>query len=114
MMATVSDDYCSIILKPLAASEHSDVNELRSQLEKGSERGKIEAMKTLLHLTANGDHVTALSLLMHVIRFVLPGQKNKLLKKLVLLFFEMVPTRDPEGRLRQEMILVWYNISESK
>lgn len=100
-----TDDYRSVILKPLAVEV--DVNELRGQLERGSERAKIEAMKNLLNLTANGDFTTALSLLMHVIRFVLPGQKNKLLKKLVLLYFEMVPTRDAEGRLRQEMILVW-------
>ena len=43
---------------------------------------------------------------MTIIRFVLPNQRNKLLKKLVLLFFEMVPKTDGEGKLLSEMILL--------
>lgn len=42
----------------------------------------------------------------------MPNQKNKFLKKMVLLFFEMVPKVDSEGKLLQEMILLWYHISK--
>jgi len=46
------------------------------------------------------------SLLMTIIRFVMPNQRNKLIKKLVLLFFELVPKTDSQGKLLSEMILL--------
>jgi hypothetical protein len=49
-------------------------------------------------------------LTMHVIRFVLPS-KNKALKKLLLFYWEVVPKKTQDGKLRQEMILVWCDIS---
>ncbi|RKP19269.1 ARM repeat-containing protein, partial [Rozella allomycis CSF55] len=45
-------------------------------------------------------------LLMHVIRFVMPNSnKNKILKKLMLMFYEITPKVDGEGRMQQEWIL---------
>ena len=44
---------------------------------------------------------------MHVIRFVMPS-KNKTLKKLLLLFYEVTPKKNPDGKLKQEFILIWY------
>jgi coatomer subunit beta len=45
-------------------------------------------------------------LIMHVIRFVLPS-KNKSLKKLLLVYWEICAKKNPDGKLKQEMILVW-------
>lgn len=95
---------CTLLLK--SSPEPFDVNDCRRALETGSEKAKIDAMKALLTATANGEPCG--SLVMHVIRFVMPNQKNKLLKKLVLYFFELVPKVDGEGKLLQEMILLWY------
>lgn len=100
----VSAAPCTLLLKP--TSDSFDVNECRKALETGSEKAKIEAMSNLLHAVATGESCG--SLVMHVIRFVMPNQKSKLLKKLVLLFFEMVPKVDSDGKLLQEMILLWY------
>ncbi len=94
---------CSLLLKPSPVP--FDINDCRKALENGSENAKIDAMSALLTAMANGEPCG--SLVMHVIRFVMPNQKNKFLKKLVLLFFEMVPKVDTEGKLLQEMILLW-------
>lgn len=45
------------------------------------------------------------SLLMTIIRFVMPIADHKL-KKLLLIFWEIVPKNTPDGKLMQEMILV--------
>lgn len=51
----------------------------------------------------NGDPMP--QLLMHVIRFVMPS-KNKELKKLLHFYWEICPKLQPDGTLKQEMILV--------
>ena len=61
-------------------------------------------MKKILVHMMNGEPMH--QLLMHVIRFVMPSQKNKFLKKLMLLFFEACPKTNPDGKLKQEWILV--------
>lgn len=45
------------------------------------------------------------SLLMTIIRFVMPLQDHTI-KKLLLVFWEVVPKYHPDGKLMQEMILV--------
>jgi coatomer subunit beta len=45
------------------------------------------------------------SLLMTIIRFVMPVADHTL-KKLLLLFWEIVPKNTPDGKLMHEMILV--------
>ena len=44
-------------------------------------------------------------LLMHIIRYVLPEQDHTI-KKLMFIFWEIVPKRDAAGKLLTEMILV--------
>jgi len=44
---------------------------------------------------------------MPIIQFVLPS-RNKQLKKLLHFYWEVCPKYDDEGKLKQEMILVWY------
>nr|KAJ3419124.1 coatomer subunit beta [Polyrhizophydium stewartii] len=51
----------------------------------------------------NGDPLP--QLLMHVIRFIMPS-RNKALKKLLLLYWEICPKTNPDGKLKQEMVLV--------
>lgn len=98
---------CTLLVK--GSGESLDVNEIRQCLETGSDKAKIEAMTKVLTAMANGDGSGA-GLLMHVIRFVMPNQKNKYLKKLVFLFVELVPKVDADGKLLQEMILLWYAV----
>jgi coatomer subunit beta len=64
---------------------------------------KIQAMKTILAHMLNGEGLN--SLLMHVIRFVMPS-KNKALKKLCVLYWEICQKRQPDGTPRPEMVLV--------
>jgi coatomer subunit beta len=45
------------------------------------------------------------SILMTIIRFVMPVADH-FLKKLLLVFWEIVPKNTPDGKLMQEMILV--------
>ena len=84
--------------------DSSAASEIKETLEKGNESEKIIAMKQLLTIMANGENCS--NLLMTVIRFVLPN-KNKTLKKLLLLYFELCEKYDSDGKLKQEMILVW-------
>lgn len=44
---------------------------------------------------------------MPIIQFVLPS-RNKQLKKLLHFYWEVCPKYDDDGKLKQEMILVWY------
>lgn len=80
-----------------------DVSSLRKTLESGSDDQRIKAMEHIVAFTIAGDNLN--SLLMDVIRFVLPS-KNRQLKKLLHSYWEVVPKHDEHGKLRQEMILV--------
>ncbi|KXS20068.1 Coatomer, beta subunit [Gonapodya prolifera JEL478] len=64
---------------------------------------KIETMKKILAMMLNGESLPGV--LMHIMRFVTPS-KNKQLKKLLLVYWEIVPKTDQNGKLKQEMILV--------
>ena len=55
----------------------------------GDTKAKVDALKKLIFMILNGEKVTQ-SLMMYVIRFCLPTQDH-LLKKLLLMFFEIVP-----------------------
>lgn len=60
-------------------------------------------MKKVIKLLLNGERLPGL--LMTIIRFVMPSQ-NHTIKKLLLIFWEIVPKTTPDGKLLQEMILV--------
>jgi coatomer subunit beta len=80
------------------------LQDLRTQLEKGSDESKVETMKRILVIMLNGNAMP--DLLMHIIRFVMPS-KYKPLKKLLYFYYEICPKLDAQGKLKQEMILVW-------
>eukprot|EP00965_Chrysotila_dentata_P243261 6205327-Pleurochrysis_carterae.AAC.1 len=61
-------------------------------------------MKTLISLQLNGEVMP--KLLMTVIRFVVPSDDHKL-KKLLLIYWEVVDKTGSDGKLLPEMILVW-------
>ncbi|KAH7160086.1 adaptin N terminal region-domain-containing protein [Dactylonectria estremocensis] len=85
------------------AADVPTVSDLRTQLEKGTDETKVETMKRILTIMLNGDPMP--SLLMHIIRFVMPS-KYKPLKKLLYFYYEICPKLDSSGKLKQEMILV--------
>lgn len=71
--------------------------------EQGDENVQIETLKKVIKLLLNGERLPGL--LMTIIRFVMPSQ-NHTIKKLLLIFWEIVPKTTPDGKLLQEMILV--------
>ena len=95
---------CYTVVQPDSGSDQPTMQELRAALEKGSDTLKITTMKRILRMMAAGDSCEGL--LMHVIRFVLPN-KNKTLKKLLHFYWEFCPKTNEDGKLKQEMILVW-------
>lgn len=66
-------------------------------------KSKTEALKKVIIMILNGEKLPGL--LMTIIRFVLPLQDHTI-KKLLLVFWEIVPKTTPDGRLLHEMILV--------
>uniref|UniRef100_A0A0K8TT21 Coatomer subunit beta n=1 Tax=Tabanus bromius TaxID=304241 RepID=A0A0K8TT21_TABBR len=98
----LADGPCYTIIN---SPETEPVNEmqLKLDLEKGDMNVKIETLKKVIQLLLNGERLPGL--LMTIIRFVLPLQ-NHTIKKLLLIYWEIVPKTSPEGKLLQEMILV--------
>lgn len=102
-MATFLENAYSLVHQDNTADVPT-MSELRTQLEKGNDESKVETMKQILTVMLNGDPMP--SLLMHIIRFVMPS-KSKPLKKLLYFYYEICPKHDSSGKLKQEMILVW-------
>ncbi|KAJ9663745.1 coatomer subunit beta [Coniosporium apollinis] len=101
-MATFLENAYSLVHQDNAADQPTQ-QELKTQLEKGTDDTKIETMKRILTIMLNGDPMPGL--LMHIIRFVMPS-KSKPLKKLLYIYYEICPKHDASGKLRQEWILV--------
>lgn len=77
--------------------------QIKQDLEKGEIGTKIETLKKVIQLMLNGEKLPGL--LMTIIRFVLPLQ-NHTIKKLLLIYWEIVPKVSGDGKLLHEMILV--------
>ena len=86
---------------PCAAVLSQD--EIREELEAKEVEKKVSGMKTLISLLLNGEVMP--KLLMTVIRFVVPCDDHKI-KKLLLVYWEVVEKTGPDGKLLPEMILV--------
>ncbi|PKC13486.1 putative SEC26-coatomer complex beta chain of secretory pathway vesicles [Rhizophagus irregularis] len=99
----MATDTCYTIIHQDDSSDQPSLQELKTALEKGSEEAKIETMKKILVTMLNGEPLP--QILMHVIRFVMPS-KSKALKKLLHFYWEICPKTNPDGKLKQEMILV--------
>lgn len=81
----------------------SSTNELRKMLEEGDDAHKIAALKKILMKMVAGEKLP--QMLMPIIRFVLTS-KNHVIKKLLLLYWEVVDMIGPDGKAIPEMILV--------
>ena len=103
-MASFLDNSYSLVHLDNTADQPSQ-QDLKTQLEKGTDETKVETMTRILTIMLNGDPMP--NLLMHIIRFVMPS-KSKPLKKLLYFYYELCPKHDANGKLKQEMILVWY------
>uniref|UniRef100_A0A182TUN0 Coatomer subunit beta n=1 Tax=Anopheles melas TaxID=34690 RepID=A0A182TUN0_9DIPT len=102
-MASASEGMsCYTIINPPEIELYNEM-QIKQDLEKGEVNVKIETMKKVIQLMLQGERLP--NLLMTIIRFVLPLQ-NHTLKKLLLIYWEIVPKTSPDGKLLQEMILV--------
>ncbi|PNI79193.1 COPB1 isoform 6, partial [Pan troglodytes] len=100
---TAAENVCyTLINVPMDSEPPSEIS-LKNDLEKGDVKSKTEALKKVIIMILNGEKLPGL--LMTIIRFVLPLQDHTI-KKLLLVFWEIVPKTTLDGRLLHEMILV--------
>eukprot|EP00064_Thunnus_orientalis_P000998 superscaffoldBa00000061_g999 len=100
---TAAENVCYTLINVPSDSEPPSEVSLKTDLEKGEIKAKTEALKKVIIMILNGEKLPGL--LMTIIRFVLPLQDHTI-KKLLLVFWEIVPKTTPDGKLLQEMILV--------
>ncbi|KAK9500807.1 hypothetical protein O3M35_002001 [Rhynocoris fuscipes] len=100
---TLAEQPCYTLINFGANVEPVSEMHLKMNLETGDVKPTIEALKCTIHMLANGERLPGI--LMHIIRYVLPSQDHTI-KKLLLLFWEIVPKTTADGKLLQEMILV--------
>lgn len=94
---------CYTLINFPTDSEPLNELQMKQDLEKGDIRTKTDALKKTICMILNGEKMPGL--LMTIIRFILPLQDHTL-KKLLLIFWEIVPKTSPDGKLLHEMILV--------
>jgi len=94
---------CYTIINVPSDFETPNEMQIKMDLEKGDTKIKTEALKKIIYMILNGEKIQGL--LMTIIRFVLPSQDH-MIKKMLLIFWEIVPKTHPDGKLLQEMILV--------
>ncbi|XP_059617605.1 coatomer subunit beta [Phlebotomus argentipes] len=99
---SVTEGPCYTIINSQDSDPYNEM-QLKQDLEKGDTPVKIETLKKVIQLLLNGERLPGL--LMTIMRFVLPLQ-NHTIKKLLLIYWEIVPKTSPDGKLLQEMILV--------
>ena len=100
---STADLPCYTLINVPSDFETPNEMQLKQDLEKGNTKEKIEALKKAIYMILNGEKIQGL--LMNIIRFVLPSQDHTI-KKMLLIFWEIVPKTYPDGKLMQEMILV--------
>ncbi|XP_031625408.1 coatomer subunit beta [Contarinia nasturtii] len=99
----LSESQCYTIINTPELSDVFNEMKIKKDLEQGDENVQIDTLKKVIKLLLNGERLPGL--LMTIIRFVMPSQ-NHTIKKLLLIFWEIVPKTTPDGKLMQEMILV--------
>ena len=81
--------------------------EIKESLETGSNEEKADAMKKVISLLMNGEHLP--QIFITIVRYVLPSEDH-LVQKLLLLYMEIIEKTDSEGKLLPEMILICQNL----
>ena len=103
MTSAESICYTLIYSPSVTDSEPTNEMQLKQEIEHGDIRTKTEALKKVILMTLNGEKLTGL--LMTIIKYLLPSADHTV-KKLLLIFWEIWPKTDEQGKLRPEMILV--------
>lgn len=101
-MASSVEQPCYTLISGTEDEELMSEQEMRTAFEKGNLDQKANALKACVKGMLRGEKYPML--LMHIIRFILP-MKDHIIKKLLLLYFEIVP-KTAEGKLLPQMILV--------
>jgi coatomer subunit beta len=101
MASAALEANCTLLL-------HGDIptqkeSDLQAELENKDDEVKIKALKNIILSTLNGQPFP--KLLMSIIKYTLHSEHH-LIKKLCLLYWEVVEKRDKKGKLLHEMILV--------
>lgn len=96
-------DSCYTLINGPEDQEPPTEQQLKLDLEKGKTDTKIATMKTIIRLLMAGERFP--TILMTIIRFVMP-QDDHMLKKLLLVFWELTPKHGQDGKLLHELILV--------
>ncbi|XP_071943606.1 coatomer subunit beta-like [Antedon mediterranea] len=102
-MSTASELACYTLIQMPSEAEPPNELQFKNDIEKGDTKTKIKALKQLIYMMLNGEKMPGL--LMYVIRFLLP-MPDHTIKKLLLVFWEIVPKTQADGKLLNEMILV--------
>ena len=95
---------CTLVI-PNVTGDFPSINDLKKKLESVVVTEKIAAMKTIIAGMLNGERVGGL--LMHVIRFAATSSDHHL-KKILMIYWENVDKRGPDGKPLAEMILMWF------
>ena len=99
---SATEQICYTLIAPASGEAASEMT-LKEELESADVKKKAEALKKVMRLMLNGEKFPGL--LMTIIRFALPCQDHQV-KKLLLIFFEIVPKTSSDGKLLPEFILV--------
>ncbi|XP_065911705.1 coatomer subunit beta-like [Dysidea avara] len=103
-MSTFAEQPCYTLINTFDdTSEVPNEQQLKHDLEHGTIAVKTSTLKKVIQLILQGEKYPGL--LMTIIRFLLPNSDHTL-KKLLLIFWEIVPKTTSDGKLLQEMILV--------
>lgn len=102
---TSAESICYTLVNVPSVTDSEPLNEtqLKADIEHGDLRTKTEALKRVILMTLNGEKLHGL--LMTIIKYLLPSDDHTI-KKLLLIFWEIWPKTDNDGKLRPEMILV--------
>ncbi|SPO26566.1 probable SEC26 - coatomer complex beta chain of secretory pathway vesicles [Ustilago trichophora] len=95
--------YTVVAPDPSSDGIELSTQDLRNNLQRGSDEVKLETLRRIIVSTLNGSPQP--NLLMPIIQYVLPS-RNKQLKKMLHFYWEVCPKLDEKGNLKQEMILV--------
>ena len=98
----VHEKFCTVLMH-YDKSTPPNEDEIREELESKDVEKKISGLKTLISLILNGEVMP--KLLMTVIRFCVPCDDHTI-KKLLLIYWEVVEKTGPDAKLLPEMILV--------
>jgi coatomer subunit beta len=101
-MAAAADLPCYTLISGAEDEELMSEQDMKNAFEKGNLDQKVLGLKHCIKGMLKGEKYPML--LMFIIRFLLP-MKDHIIKKLLLIYFEIVP-KTAEGKLLPQMILV--------